>query len=290
MCENSDDAGMPTLAKIDAGVGVALDAACVAHGGAAEEHRVEWRRAAKTDSLLQQFGHFLLHHLEEAAPACCDTRRVGQHLEVRTGDRHVFAWRSHARRGFVGRDDEHSTRPAEEHVVLTPAQTDRGRSQPARQQLRAVAVAFDHGDEVAAEAVHRLARREAREREGARVAAGGRVAERRENARKHGAVDVLGGEVPHGTARAEPVFDGIEARQRQTGYRHGVRRALPVERHGSRRAHREAVLALHAPVGEGHARRTVLQLERTKGAVTHARAAFDACSAINLKKTCHIHQ
>ena len=40
-------------ADVDAGVGVALDAARVAYGGAAEEHRVERGRAAKANRLLQ---------------------------------------------------------------------------------------------------------------------------------------------------------------------------------------------------------------------------------------------
>ncbi len=136
-----------------------------------------------------------------------------------------------------------------------------------------IGVAFDHGNEIATEAIHRRARGEARERERARVAAGGRVAERGEDARKRGALDVLVGEIPHGAAGAEPVLDRLEARQWQAVNRHGVLRTLPVERDGARRAHREAVLAFHAPVREGHTRRAILHFERTEGAVAHACAA-----------------
>ena len=192
---------------------------------------------------------------------------------MRARNRHVLKRSGHARRSVVGRNDEHSARPAEEHVVLSIAHADRGHGQPARQQLRAVAVAFDHGDEIAAEAIHRLACGEARERERARVAAGGRVAEHREDARKRGAPNVLGGEIPHGAAGAEPVLDGLEARQRQVLDRHGILRALPVECDRARGAHRKAVLAFHAPVRKGHARRAALHLERTEGAVAHACAA-----------------
>ena len=217
----ADGDGTPSLpAEVDAGVGIALDAARVAHCRTAEEHRVERRRAAEADRLLQQFGDFLLHQLEEAAPTRGDARRVGQHLEVRARDRDVLKRRGHARRGVIRRNDEHSARPAEEHVVLPVAQTNRGHGQPARQELRAVAVAFDHGDEIAAETVHRRARGEARERERARVAAGGRVAELRKDARQRVALDVLGGEMPHGAASAEPVFDCLKARQRQVLDRH----------------------------------------------------------------------
>ena len=295
LCLNGQDARCPSVqrgalpAEVDAGVGVALDAARVAHCRVAEQHRVERRSAAKADRLLQQLGYFLLHHLQESAPTCRYARRVRKHLELRTGDRHVFARRGHAWRRFVGRDYEHSAGPAEEHVLLSLAQLDRGNRQPARQKLRSVAMTFDGGNEIAAEGVHRLSRREARERERARVASCWRVSERQEDARKRRAIDVRRSELPHGTASAEPVLDRLEAGQRQPFDRRGVLRAHAVERDGASRTHGEAVLALHAAVGKGHARRAVLHLKRPEGAVANTCAAFDAFGLVHFKNACHRH-
>ena len=215
--------GQKSLPVVDAGVGFALDAARVAHRGAAEEHRVERRRAADSHRRLENLRHFLLDEVEESAPARGDSRCVREHLEVRASDRHVLARSRHAGRGLVGRHDEDSARAAEEHVLTTLAQLDRGDGEPARKESRAVAVLFDCGYESSAEAVRRRARRKARERKRARVASGRSVAERGENPVERRAVYVFGGEAAHRPARAHPVLHLVERGQGEVLHRNGIR-------------------------------------------------------------------